>query len=71
MGTAMDPHESIALIKANLAEVLNGEIIDHIIQTEKAAPKSLLGYRNHRPLSLRLLSRSPSCSPTSTATWTT
>jgi tyrosyl-tRNA synthetase len=43
MGTALDPHESIALIKANLAEVLNGEIIDHIILTEKRSLKVYWG----------------------------
>jgi len=39
----MDPHESIALIKANLAEVLNGEMIDHVILTEKRPLKVYWG----------------------------
>jgi tyrosyl-tRNA synthetase len=43
MATAMDPHESIALIKANLAEVLNGEIIDHVILQEKRPLKVYWG----------------------------
>jgi len=43
IGTAMDPHESIALIKANLAEVLNGEMIDHVILTEKRPLKVYWG----------------------------
>ena len=31
----MTPEESIALIKANLQEVLNGEIIDDVILNQK------------------------------------
>jgi tyrosyl-tRNA synthetase len=34
MASPMDPHESIALIKANLAKVLNGEILDDIVLKE-------------------------------------
>jgi tyrosyl-tRNA synthetase len=43
MASPMDPKESIALIKANLAEVLNGEIIDDIILKEKRPLKVYWG----------------------------
>jgi tyrosyl-tRNA synthetase len=40
---AMDPHASLVLIKFNLAEVLNGEIIERIILQEKRPPKVYWG----------------------------
>lgn len=43
MATPMDPQDSIALIKANLAEVLNGEIIDEVILKEKRPLKVYWG----------------------------
>ncbi|KAI0015671.1 tRNA synthetases class I-domain-containing protein [Xylariomycetidae sp. FL0641] len=39
----MTPEESVALIKAHMAEVLNPEIIDHVILTEKRPLKVYLG----------------------------
>jgi tyrosyl-tRNA synthetase len=39
----MSPEDSIALIKANLQEVLNPEIIDHVILTEKRPLKVYWG----------------------------
>jgi tyrosyl-tRNA synthetase len=43
MASALSPEESIALIKANLAEVLNPEIIDNIILKEKRPLKVYWG----------------------------
>lgn len=50
MATTMDPHEAIALIKSNLAEVLNPEIIDDVILSmfpnllaEEFSPSSFVG----------------------------
>lgn len=43
MASPIDPHESVALIKANLAEVLNGEIIDDIVLKEKRRLKVYWG----------------------------
>lgn len=43
MAPQMSPEDSIALIKANLAEVLNPEIIDHVILTEKRPLKVYWG----------------------------
>jgi tyrosyl-tRNA synthetase len=43
MAAAMDPHESIALIKSNLQEVLNAEIIDDVILNQKRPLKVYWG----------------------------
>lgn len=43
MAAKMSPEESIALLKANLQEVLNPEIIDHVILTEKRPLKIYWG----------------------------
>jgi tyrosyl-tRNA synthetase len=43
MAPQMSPEDSIALIKANLQEVLNPEIIDHVILTEKRPLKVYWG----------------------------
>jgi tyrosyl-tRNA synthetase len=43
MATKLSPEDSIALIKANLAEVLNPELIDHVILEEKRPLKVYWG----------------------------
>jgi tyrosyl-tRNA synthetase len=43
MASALSPEESIALIKSNLAEVLNPEIIDNVILKEKRPLKVYWG----------------------------
>ena len=43
MGSKLSPEDSIALIKANLAEVLNPEIIDNVILKEKRPLKVYWG----------------------------
>ncbi|PMD31251.1 tyrosine tRNA ligase [Hyaloscypha variabilis F] len=43
MATKLSPEDSIALIKANLAEVLNPELIDHVILKEKRPLKVYWG----------------------------
>jgi len=43
MASKLSPTESIALIKANLAEVLNPEIIDNVILNEKRPLKVYWG----------------------------
>jgi tyrosyl-tRNA synthetase len=43
MATKLSPEDSIALIKANLAEVLNPEIIDNVILKEKRPLKVYWG----------------------------
>ncbi len=43
MASTLSPEDSIALIKANLAEVLNPEIIDNIILNEKRPLKVYWG----------------------------
>jgi tyrosyl-tRNA synthetase len=43
MASKLSPKDSIALIKANLAEVLNPEIIDDVILKEKRPLKVYWG----------------------------
>jgi tyrosyl-tRNA synthetase len=55
MANKLSPEDSIALIKANLAEVLNPELIDHVILKEKRPLKVYWGTATTGKLSPMLI----------------
>ncbi len=58
MASKLTPEGSIALIKANLAEVLNEEIIEKCYPQGETPIKGLLGHSNDWQASLWLATRS-------------